>query len=81
MTLPAPALDSLGALLGDRLATSPSILGLHARDESRFAPREPDAVAGVQAEDRRRGREAVAEQRAEAVERWGGKGHAASPTR
>ena len=28
-----------------RFATSSSILGLHARDESRFAPREPDAVA------------------------------------
>jgi len=36
---------ALGELLGDRFATSPSILGLHARDESRFAPREPDAVA------------------------------------
>ena len=35
----------LSSLLGDRFATSPSVLGLHSRDESRFAPREPDAVA------------------------------------
>jgi D-lactate dehydrogenase (cytochrome) len=35
----------LEALLGERFSTAPSVLGLHARDESRFAPREPDAVA------------------------------------
>ena len=39
------AASALRDLLGERYATSPSILGLHARDESRFAPREPDAVA------------------------------------
>jgi D-lactate dehydrogenase (cytochrome) len=39
------ARDELAALLGERFSTSPSVLGLHARDESRFAPREPDGVA------------------------------------
>ena len=39
------AASALRDLLGDRFSTSPSVLGLHARDESRFAPREPDAVA------------------------------------
>ena len=39
------AREELAALLGDRFSTSPSVLGLHARDESRFAPREPDGVA------------------------------------
>jgi D-lactate dehydrogenase (cytochrome) len=39
------AASVLRDVLGERYATSPSILGLHARDESRFAPREPDAVA------------------------------------
>ena len=39
------ATGTLRDLLGERFATSPSVLGLHARDESRFAPREPDAVA------------------------------------
>ena len=39
------AATALGELLGERFATSPSIIGLHSRDESRFAPREPDAVA------------------------------------
>ena len=39
------AAGALGDLLGERFSTSPSILGLHGRDESRFAPREPDAVA------------------------------------
>jgi D-lactate dehydrogenase (cytochrome) len=45
MTLPDGAHAALANLLGDRFATSPSILGLHSRDESRFAPREPDGVA------------------------------------
>src|SRR5215207_812791 len=45
MTLPDGPRDALAELLGDRFATSPSILGIHARDESRFAPREPDGVA------------------------------------
>ena len=39
------AATALGELLGERFATSPSMVGLHSRDESRFAPREPDAVA------------------------------------
>ena len=39
------AASALRDLLGERFSTSPSILGLHGRDESRFAPREPDAVA------------------------------------
>ena len=39
------ALEELRALLGDRLATSESVLGLHSHDESRFAARAPDAVA------------------------------------
>ena len=39
------AATALGELLGERFATSPSVVGLHSRDESRFAPREPDAVA------------------------------------
>ena len=39
------ARGELTALLGERFSTSPSVLGLHSRDESRFAPREPDAVA------------------------------------
>jgi D-lactate dehydrogenase (cytochrome) len=39
------AREALAALLGDRFSTSPSVLGLHARDESRFAPREPEGVA------------------------------------
>ena len=39
------ARGELAGLLGERFSTSPSVLGLHARDESRFAPREPDAVA------------------------------------
>jgi D-lactate dehydrogenase (cytochrome) len=39
------ARGELAALLGDRFSTAASVLGLHARDESRFAPREPDAVA------------------------------------
>ena len=38
MSLPDGAREELTALLGDRFATSPSILNLHARDESRFAP-------------------------------------------
>ena len=33
------ARSELAELLGARFATSPSVLGLHARDESRFAPR------------------------------------------
>ena len=41
----AAAAGALGDLLGERFSTSPSILGLHGRDESHFAPREPDAVA------------------------------------
>ncbi len=44
-TLGEAAASELRDLLGERLSTSPSILVLHARDESRFAPREPDAVA------------------------------------
>jgi D-lactate dehydrogenase (cytochrome) len=39
------AREDLTALLGERFSSSPSVLGLHARDESRFAPRAPDAVA------------------------------------
>ncbi len=39
------AATGLGELLGERFATSPSVVGLHSRDESRFAPCEPDAVA------------------------------------
>ena len=39
------AASALGELLGERFATSPSVVGLHSRDESRFAPCEPDAVA------------------------------------
>jgi D-lactate dehydrogenase (cytochrome) len=39
------AAGELREALGERLSTSPSVLGLHGRDESRFAPREPDAVA------------------------------------
>jgi D-lactate dehydrogenase (cytochrome) len=42
------AAEALRELLGERFATSPSVLGLHSRDESRFAPREPDAVAFAQ---------------------------------
>jgi D-lactate dehydrogenase (cytochrome) len=34
----------LQALLGERYSTSSSVLDLHAADESRFAPRAPDAV-------------------------------------
>jgi len=41
----AAATEELEALLGERLSTSSSILDLHGRDESRFAPRPPDAVA------------------------------------
>jgi D-lactate dehydrogenase (cytochrome) len=39
------ALPELGALLGDRLTTSPSARDLHGRDESAFPPSLPDAVA------------------------------------
>jgi D-lactate dehydrogenase (cytochrome) len=39
------AVEALRALLGDRLSTSPSVLDLHGRDESSFAPAPPDAVA------------------------------------
>jgi D-lactate dehydrogenase (cytochrome) len=39
------AIAALRALLGDRLSTSPSVLDLHGRDESSFAPALPDAVA------------------------------------
>ena len=45
MSLGAEAAGELEALLGERFSTSPSVLGLHSRDESRFAPREPEAVA------------------------------------
>jgi len=43
--IPAAATEELEALLGERLSASSSILDLHGRDESRFAPRPPDAVA------------------------------------
>jgi D-lactate dehydrogenase (cytochrome) len=43
--LPAAALEELEELLGDRLATSSSVLDLHARDESTFPPLRPQAVA------------------------------------
>jgi len=39
------AVAALRALLGDRISTSPSVLDLHGRDESSFAPALPDAVA------------------------------------
>src|SRR5215211_3402455 len=39
------ALAALRDLLGERLSTSPSVLDLHGRDESSFAPALPDAVA------------------------------------
>ena len=39
------AVEALRALLGHRLSTSPSVLDLHGRDESSFAPALPDAVA------------------------------------
>jgi len=43
--IPAPALDGLRTLLGDRLALGPSQRALHAGDESWLAPVEPAAVA------------------------------------
>ena len=39
------AVEALRALLRHRLSTSPSVLDLHGRDESSFAPALPDAVA------------------------------------
>jgi len=39
------AIGALGALLGDRLATSDSVRDLHGRDESTFPAAPPDAVA------------------------------------
>ncbi|MWD25985.1 FAD-binding protein [Aquicoccus sp. SCR17] len=44
-TDPAPALDDLRALLGERLSTGPSILDEHGRDEAYTPPQRPDAVA------------------------------------
>jgi D-lactate dehydrogenase (cytochrome) len=41
----AGALAELEELLGPRLSTAPSVLDLHARDESPFPPRRPEAVA------------------------------------
>ncbi len=43
--LPGDALAELEGVLGERLSTAPSVLDLHGRDESTFAPRRPDAVA------------------------------------
>jgi D-lactate dehydrogenase (cytochrome) len=43
--LPAPLLDSLRRLLGERVSTGASVLAQHGRDESAFAPMSPDAVA------------------------------------
>ena len=39
------AVEALRALLRHRLSTSPSVLDVHGRDESSFAPALPDAVA------------------------------------
>ncbi|MEM7438895.1 MAG: FAD-linked oxidase C-terminal domain-containing protein [Pseudomonadota bacterium] len=41
----AAAIAEMKALLGDRLSTSPSVLGLHARDEAHYPETPPDAVA------------------------------------
>jgi D-lactate dehydrogenase (cytochrome) len=43
--LPAPLLEALRRLLGERLSTGASVLAQHGRDESAFAPMPPDAVA------------------------------------
>jgi len=39
------AAAELDLLLGERVSSAPSILDLHGRDESRFMPRRPEAVA------------------------------------
>ncbi|MEM9011462.1 MAG: FAD-linked oxidase C-terminal domain-containing protein [Pseudomonadota bacterium] len=39
------AIEELRGLLGDRLSTAPSVLGLHAEDESYYGATPPDAVA------------------------------------
>lgn len=49
--LPARLVDELTQLLGDRLVTTGSVLGLHARDESYLAPLEPDAVVFPESTD------------------------------
>jgi len=43
--LPAPLLEGLRRVLGERLSTGASVLAQHGRDESAFAPMAPDAVA------------------------------------
>jgi D-lactate dehydrogenase (cytochrome) len=43
--LSSAALAELEDVLGERIATSPSVLDLHGRDESTFPPRRPAAVA------------------------------------
>jgi D-lactate dehydrogenase (cytochrome) len=43
--LPAAFLDDLRALLGARLSLAETVRAQHGRDESRFAPQLPDAVA------------------------------------
>ncbi len=50
-SLPDQLIDELASFLGDRLVTSGSVLGLHARDESYLAPQEPDAVAFPESTD------------------------------
>jgi D-lactate dehydrogenase (cytochrome) len=45
MSATVDAVSELEAVLGARLSTSPSVLDLHARDESSYAPCRPDAVA------------------------------------
>ncbi|MEO0999645.1 MAG: FAD-linked oxidase C-terminal domain-containing protein [Pseudomonadota bacterium] len=44
MTITA-AIEELSALLGERLSTAPSVIGLHAEDESHYGAMPPDAVA------------------------------------
>ena len=45
--LPPAFVDALHALLGPRLSLAEAVRAQHGRDESRFAPRLPDAVAQV----------------------------------
>ncbi|MDQ3877188.1 MAG: FAD-binding protein [Actinomycetota bacterium] len=50
-SLSKPAIEELGALLGERLAIGDAIREHHGRDESPLPPAPPDAVAFVQSEE------------------------------
>ena len=47
----SPLIDELGALLGERLSTSPAVRERHGTDESFHAPFSPDAVAFARSTD------------------------------